>query len=44
MFLKAKTHVVSWMVIDALAVIAAKQMYKQRKMRKHSGVHAKVEA
>ena len=44
MFLTAKAHVVSWMITAALAVIAAKQMYKQRKMRKHSGVHAKVEA
>ena len=42
MFLTAKVHVVSGMVIGALAVMAAKQMCKQRKMRKHSGVPAKV--
>ena len=43
MFLTAKVHVVSGMVIDALAVMAAKQMCKQRMMRKYPGVPAKVE-
>ena len=43
MFLTAKVHVVSGMVIGALAVMATKQMCKQRKMRKHPGVPAKVE-
>ena len=43
MFLTAKVHVVSGMVIGALAVMAAKLMCKQRKMRKHPGVPAKVE-
>ena len=43
MLLIAKVHVVSGMVISALAVMAAKQMCKQRKMRKHPGVPAKVE-
>ena len=36
MFLTAKVHVVSGVIIGALAVIAAKQMCKQRKTRKHS--------
>ena len=36
MFLTAKVHVVSGMIIGALAVMAAKQMCKQRKTRKHS--------
>jgi len=31
------------MVIGALAVMAAKQMCKQRRMRKYPGVPAKVE-
>ena len=44
MFLTAKVHVVSGMVIGAFAVMAAKQICKQRKMRKHPGVPAKVEA
>ena len=43
MFLTAKVHVVLGMVISALAVMAAKQICKQRKMRKHPGVPAKVE-
>ena len=38
MFLTAKVHVVSGMVIGALAVMAAKQMRKQRRMCKHSYV------
>tara|TARA_B100000035_G_C20923800_1_gene519704 strand:+ start:201 stop:347 length:147 start_codon:yes stop_codon:yes gene_type:complete len=42
-FLKAKIHVVSGMVIGALAVMAAKQMCKQRKTRKHSTVLDKIE-
>ena len=36
MFLTAKVHVVSGIIIGALAVMAAKQMCKQRKTRKHS--------
>ena len=43
MFLTAKVHVVSGMVIGALAVMAAKQTCKQRKMRKNPGVPAKVD-
>ena len=43
MFLTAKVHVVSGMIIGALAVMAAKQMCKQWKMRKYPGVPAKVE-
>jgi hypothetical protein len=43
MFLTAKMHVVSGMVIGALAEMAAKQMCKQRKMRKYPGVPTKVE-
>ena len=43
MFLTAKVHVVSGMVIGALAMIAAKQMCKQRRMRKHRAVPANVE-
>ena len=43
MFLTAKVHAISGMVIGALAVVAAKQMCKQWKMRKHPGVPAKVE-
>ena len=43
MFLTAKVHVMSGMVIGALAVIAAKQRCKQRKMRKYPDVPAKVE-
>ena len=40
MFLTAKIHVVSGMVIGALAVMAAKQMCKQRKTSKRSPVPA----
>ena len=36
MFLTAKVHVVSGMIIGALAVMAMEQMRKQRKTRKHS--------
>ena len=43
MFLTEQVHVVSGMVIVALAVMAARQMSKQRKMRKHFGVPVKVE-
>ena len=43
MFLTAKVHVVSGIVIGALTVMAAKQMCKRRKMRKQPGVPAKVE-
>ena len=42
MFLRAKVHVASGMVIGALAVMVAKQMCKQRKMRDYPGVPAKV--
>ena len=40
MFLTAKVHVFSGMVIGALAIMAAKQMCKQRKTRKHTAVPA----
>ena len=43
MFLTAKVHVMSGMVIGALAILAAKQICKQRKMRKRPGVPVKVE-
>ena len=43
MFLTAKIHVVSGMVIGALAVMAAKQMRKERKTYKQSTVPAKFE-
>ena len=43
MFLIAKVHVVSGMAVGDLAIIAAKQMCKQRRMRKHPGVPSKVE-
>jgi len=36
MFLTAKVHVFSGIIIGALAVMAAKQMCKQQKTRKHS--------
>ena len=42
-FLTAKIHVVSGMVIGALAVMAAKQMCRQRKTRKQSTVPDKIE-
>ena len=38
MFLTAKVHVVSGMIIGALAVMAAKQMCKTRETRKRSPV------
>ncbi|MDA7776398.1 hypothetical protein N9A03_04575 [Alphaproteobacteria bacterium] len=38
MFLTAKIHVVSGMVIGALAIMVAKQMCKQKKTHKHSAV------
>ena len=41
--LTAKIHVVSGMVIGALAVMAAKQMCKQRKTRKHSTAPDQIE-
>ena len=41
--LTAKIHVVSGMVIGALAVMAAKQMCKQQKTRKHSNVPDRIE-
>ena len=40
MFLTAKVHVVSGIVIGALAVIAMKQMCKTRETHKHSPVPA----
>ena len=40
MFLTAKVHVVSGIIIGALAVMAAKQMCKQRERHKHSPVPA----
>ena len=43
MFLKTKLNLVSGMVIGALAVMAAKQMCKQRKKHKHSSVPEKIE-
>ena len=44
MFLTAKFHVISGMVIGALAVMAGKQMCKQQRMRKHSDAPADVES
>ena len=38
MFLATKVHVILGMVIGVLAVMAAKQMRKQRRMCKHSYV------
>ena len=43
MFLAAKVHVISGMVIGALAVMAAKQICRQRKTRKQSTVPDKIE-
>ncbi len=43
MFLTAKLSLVSGMVIGALAVMAAKQVCKQRKTREHSAVPNKIE-
>ena len=40
MFLAGKVHVVSGIVIGALAVVAAKQMCNQRKAPKHSSMPA----
>ena len=40
MFLTAKVNVVSGIIIGALAVMAMKQMCKQRKTHKHSSVPA----
>jgi uncharacterized membrane-anchored protein YhcB (DUF1043 family) len=40
MFLAAKVHFISGIVIGALAVTAAKQMCKQRKALKHSSMPA----
>ncbi len=42
MFLATKVHVISGMMIGALAVIAAKQMCKQRKLSKHSPAPANL--
>ena len=36
MFLATKVHVISGMVIGALAVVAAKQMCKRRKLSQYS--------
>ena len=36
MFLAAKVHVISGLVIGALAVMAAKQLCNQRKVSKHT--------
>jgi uncharacterized membrane-anchored protein YhcB (DUF1043 family) len=38
MFLAAKVHVITGMVIGALAVMAGKQMIKQQRMRKQSSM------
>jgi len=43
MFFTAKIHVVSGMVIGALAIMAAKQVCKQRKAHKQSTVPTKFE-
>jgi hypothetical protein len=40
MFLTAKVHVVSGIIIGALAVMAMKQMCKTRETHKHSAVPA----
>lgn len=40
MFLTAKVHVVSGIIIGALAVMAMKQMCKTREIHKHSPVRA----
>jgi hypothetical protein len=40
MFLTAKVHVVSGIIIGALAVMAMKQMCKPRETHKHSAVPA----
>ena len=43
MFFTAKIHVVSGIVIGALAIMAAKQVCKQQKMHKQSTVPTKFE-
>ena len=43
MFFTAKIQAISGAVIGAFALIAAKQMCKQRKTNKHSAVSAKIE-
>jgi uncharacterized membrane-anchored protein YhcB (DUF1043 family) len=43
MFLTAKLNLVSGMIIGALAVMAAKQMCRQRKTHEHSAVPDKLE-
>ena len=40
MFLTAKVHVISGMIIGALAVMVMKQMCKQRETDKHTPVPA----
>ena len=40
MFLSAKVHVVSGIIIGALAVMVMKQMCKQRETHKHTPVPA----
>ena len=42
MFLTAKVHVISGMIIGALAVMAMKQMCKQRETHKHSPLPAET--
>jgi len=42
MFLTAKVHVVSGIIIGALAVMAMKQMCKTRETHKHSPVPAET--
>ena len=42
MFLANKVHVISGMVMGALAVMAAKQMCKRRKLSKHSPAPANL--
>ena len=42
MFSATKVHVISGMVIGALAVMAAKQMCKRRELSKHSPAPANL--
>ena len=42
MFLAAKVNMISGMVIGAVAIMAAKQICKQRKLRKHSPAPANL--
>ena len=42
MFFTAKIHVISGVVIGAFAVVAAKQMCKQRKTPRQSAVQANL--